>query len=109
MLADGRLHLSGISLLRPHLTVANRETLLKRAVYKSKRQIQEIVAELSPRADIPATIRKLPERRVSAEPTRTAQLGPDLVQQKPDPTTTLPASQGIFRSLQQSPEPSGPL
>ncbi len=75
MLADGRLHLSGISLLRPHLTEANRETVLKRATHKSKRQIQEIVAELSPKADVPATIRKLPERQVrrrtkSGSPTR---------------------------------------
>ena len=77
MLADGRLHLSGISILRRHLTEANRESILKRAAHKSKRQIQEIVAELSPKADVPATIRKLPERQVRAEPSRFRQLGPD--------------------------------
>ena len=100
MLADGRLHLSGISILHPHLTEANRETLLKRAAHKSKRQIQEIVAGLSPRADIPATIRNLPERQVKAEATWTGQLGPDLVRPKGDPTKKLPLLHGIVRSFQ---------
>ena len=63
MLADGRLHLSGIAKLAPCLTEANRETLLARAVGKSKREIEELVAEISPKPDVPATIRKLPERK----------------------------------------------
>jgi hypothetical protein len=35
MLADGRLHLSGIAKLAPHLTRENRDSLLSRAVHKS--------------------------------------------------------------------------
>jgi hypothetical protein len=62
MLADGRLHLSGINRLAPVLTLENRERLLARAVYKSKRQIEEIVAEVTSRPDVPSTMRKLPER-----------------------------------------------
>jgi hypothetical protein len=60
-LASGELHLSGAALLAPHLTVDNREGVLARAVHKSKRQIEELVAELSPRPDVPASIRKLPD------------------------------------------------
>ncbi len=67
MLADGRLHLSGIAKLAPHLTRANREALLERAAHKSKRRIEELVAELAPGADVPALTRKLPEPR-RAEP-----------------------------------------
>ena len=63
MLADGRLHLSGIERLAPHLTEGNREALLKRAEHKSKRQIEELVAELAPRPGAPASMRKLPARR----------------------------------------------
>ena len=63
MLADGRLHLSGIAKLLPHLTETNRETLLARATHQSKRKIEQLVAELSPKPDVPATMRKLPERR----------------------------------------------
>jgi hypothetical protein len=68
MLADGRLHLSGISKLAAVLTIENRDALVARATYKSKREIEEIVAEMAPRPDVPSVIRKLPERAV---PSRT--------------------------------------
>jgi hypothetical protein len=61
MLADGRLHLTAIAKLAPHLTPDNREAVLKRATHCSKRQIEELAAELAPRPDAPALIRKLPE------------------------------------------------
>ena len=64
MLADGRLHLTGIAKLAPHLTPENRDLLLARAVHKSKRQIEELVAELAPRADVPGVLRKLPSRPI---------------------------------------------
>jgi len=69
MLADGRLHLSGIARLAPHLTRENAEGLLKRAVHKSKRQIEELVAELFPRPDAPAMMRKLPATTGQTQPT----------------------------------------
>ncbi len=61
MLADGRLHLTAIAKLAPHLTPDNREAVLERATHCSKRQVEEIAAELAPRPDAPALIRKLPE------------------------------------------------
>jgi hypothetical protein len=79
MLRDGRLCLSGIALLHRHLTEANRETLLKRAAHKSKRQIEELVAEISPKPNVPTSIRKLPPRQGKAKPTQAAVLGPDRV------------------------------
>ena len=79
MLRDGRLHLSGIVRLVPALTRANREALLKRATHKSKRQIEEMVAELRPQPDAPAAIRKLPDRRSRAQPTPSLQLCPGRV------------------------------
>jgi len=78
MLADGRLHLTAIAKLAPHLTPENREALLRRAAHKSKRQIEELIAELAPRPDAPALMRKLPERRAGVTPpTPALQLGPD--------------------------------
>jgi 5-methylcytosine-specific restriction endonuclease McrA len=68
MLADGRLHLTAIAKLAPHLTAQNREALLARAVHKSKREIEELVAERVPRSDVPAVMRKLPERSVVSRP-----------------------------------------
>ncbi len=62
MLADGRLHLTAIAKIAPHLTAENREGLLARAAHKSKREIEELVAEVSPRPDVPAVMRRLPDR-----------------------------------------------
>ena len=43
MLADGRLHLTGIAKLAPHLTPDNRDDLLKRAAHRNRRQIEEFM------------------------------------------------------------------
>ncbi len=56
MLADGRLHLTAIAKLAPHLTPENREELLERATHQTKREIEELVAgcrapSRRPRAD----------------------------------------------------------
>ncbi len=92
MLRDGRLHLSGIGKLAPHLTEENHGALLARAAHRTKRQIEELLAELSPRPDAPPLIRKLPERPRSDVPTPPAmergELGPDRV---PPLTTQQPA------------------
>jgi 5-methylcytosine-specific restriction endonuclease McrA len=61
MVADGRLHLSAIARLAPILTADNRDAVLARATCRSKREVLELVAELSPRTDAPTSIRKLPE------------------------------------------------
>ena len=58
---SGAIHLSGLVLLRDHLTESNHEELVAEAAGKSKRQIQEIVARLAPKPDVPPTIRKLPD------------------------------------------------
>jgi len=63
LLSEGRLHLSGIAKLAPFLTHENRELLLARAVDRSKREIQELVAEIAPRRDAPDLVRRLPDRR----------------------------------------------
>ena len=62
MLRDGRLHLSGIARLAPHLTQQNSEAVLKRASGMSHREIRELVSELEPRPDVAPSVRKLPER-----------------------------------------------
>ena len=66
MLADGRLHLTAIAKLAPHLTPDNREAILERATHCSKRQAEELAAELAPRPDAPALIRRLPEPTLTA-------------------------------------------
>jgi hypothetical protein len=62
MLADGRLHVSGIAVLAPVLTSENRAQLLSRAAHKTKRELEQLVVELAPRPDVPSVVRKVPER-----------------------------------------------
>ncbi|MGD8895343.1 MAG: hypothetical protein PVJ73_04835 [Acidobacteriota bacterium] len=75
MLRDGRLHLSGIARLVPHLTRQNREAVLKRAAGMSHREIRELVRELDPKPDAPTTVRRLPDRAAGKDGGNTLQLG----------------------------------
>jgi 5-methylcytosine-specific restriction endonuclease McrA len=62
-LADGRIHLSGICLLAPHLSADNVEEWIRRATHRRKSEIEEMVGARSCRAaERPAVIRALPPR-----------------------------------------------
>ncbi len=78
MLREGSLHLSAAAKLAPHLTPENRETLLARAAHRSKREVEELIAEVAPRPDALTVIRKLPDRGVAFD--SDAQLGLDRVE-----------------------------
>jgi hypothetical protein len=59
MLADGRLHLTAIVLLSYYLTRSNAEELLGAAVHKSREEIERLLAERFPRADVPTRLRRI--------------------------------------------------
>jgi hypothetical protein len=58
---DGRVHLWGMRLLAPHLTEANHLALIAAAAEKTKREIEQLVADLAPRAPVATVIRSIPE------------------------------------------------
>lgn len=58
-LADGRLHLTGISLVAPHLTEENAAELLAASCHKTKREIQLLLAARFPRPDLPTFMASL--------------------------------------------------
>ena len=60
LVESGAVTLTTVRLLAPHLTGANQRDVLERARHKSKREVELIVATLSPRPDVPSTVRKLP-------------------------------------------------
>jgi hypothetical protein len=64
MIAKGDVHLSGVTLLAPHLTEENHAELLARARHQSKREIEKLVAEIAPRPDVASRVAVLP-RQVS--------------------------------------------
>ncbi len=66
MLADGRLSLSGMRVIGPHLDERNVGERLAEAAGKSKRELAELVARWSPRPDVPARVFKLPPSRGGA-------------------------------------------
>ena len=65
-LTSGRVHLSGLNLLAPHLTADNVEDLLERAAGKSKREIEVLIAEILPRPDVASrmSLARGPRRRL---------------------------------------------
>jgi len=68
LLERGAAHLSGLVLLRDHLTEENHAELLAAASGKSKRAIEALVAARFPKPDAPSRIRKLPTREAPTEP-----------------------------------------
>lgn len=75
MLRDGRLHVTAIARLSPHLTRENWKDVLKRATHRTKREIEELIAELNPKPDVPTRIRKVPVRQPKVQ----SQLVPERV------------------------------
>ena len=51
MLSDGRLHLTGVNFLAPHLTPANAAELLLAAPHRTKAEIEQMLAERFPRTE----------------------------------------------------------
>jgi hypothetical protein len=60
-LRSGKVHLTGLRLLGPHLTEHNHRDVLAQSAGKSKRQIEELVAKLAPQPPVPTMIRRLPQ------------------------------------------------
>jgi hypothetical protein len=56
-LADGRLHLTAVCLLAPHLTPENADELIEAATHRRKSEIEAVLARRFPRLDVPTSVR----------------------------------------------------
>ena len=101
MLGDGRLHLSGIVELAPHLTDANCDEVLARATHKTKAAIKELVAEIAPKPDVPSVVRKLPKRKAKSTSQPKNELRPDGVT-SPTPAPEAPVKPAVVEPLAAS-------
>src|SRR2546425_3665525 len=54
--ADGRLHLSAVVTLAPHLTEDTADELLAAAAHKTRAEIEQLLAQWFPRPDLPARL-----------------------------------------------------
>ncbi len=59
-LGEGSVNLTTVGLLTAHLTPENHRQLLDTTRHKSKRQVEELVAELRPEPPVPGSVRRLP-------------------------------------------------
>jgi 5-methylcytosine-specific restriction endonuclease McrA len=59
-LFSGRLHLTGASLIAPHLTEDNAENLISKAQGKTRREIVKLLITLAPKKEFAPSIRKQP-------------------------------------------------
>jgi len=59
-LAEGRVHLSGLVLLAKYLKTETATELLAAAAHKSKADIERLIAERFPRADVAASVTTIP-------------------------------------------------
>ncbi len=76
--ADGRLHLTAVGLLAPHLTEDTADELLATAIHKSKSEIERLLAERFPRPDVLAWVEGIP---ASPAPKSAGQLAPAQVEE----------------------------
>jgi len=60
-LLDGSVNLTTIRLLARHLTHENHEEMLAAASGRSRREVEELLAQRFPRPPVPPSVRKLPE------------------------------------------------
>jgi hypothetical protein len=65
LLAEGKIHLTTVRLLAPHLTPDNYQRVLDSARGKRKAEVEEIVARTAPRPDAAPVLRKLPTPRIA--------------------------------------------
>jgi hypothetical protein len=75
-LGDGRLHLSAVGLLAPHLTPENADELLAAAAHRTKSEIEELLAKRFPRSETLGLVEALP----ASPPVSDEQLAPGQVE-----------------------------
>jgi hypothetical protein len=59
LLGSGAMSLTAIRLLEPHLTFENYEAVLAKAARRTRREVERLVAELAPRPDAAASVRRV--------------------------------------------------
>ncbi|MFI5007200.1 MAG: hypothetical protein ACHQKZ_07150, partial [Solirubrobacterales bacterium] len=112
LLASGSLSLTSVRLLAPHLSAENHRSVLAKAMHKTRREIEVLVAELAPRPDLPSTVRKLPCRTATRQPSAGPAPSPG-PEHAPDATpapamTTVPSAAGPALGSSPSPLPTTP-
>jgi hypothetical protein len=98
-LADGSLNVTAVRLLAPHLTDDTQRDLFASATGKSRREIEELLARVAPRPDVPFSVRKLPTPVMAPAPVMAASVAVAAPMATPDPATAVPERRPIMAPL----------
>ena len=107
MLAAGSLTVTSVRKLSSHLTPENHEAVLRRAAHRTKEEIAALIAELAPKPDVPASVRKLPVPITPASASTTPDLFPALLDSSQDAVPPLTQPLGA-RCVTGAPTPDLP-
>ena len=99
-LAAGSVTLTAVRMLKRHLTPENHEAVLARASHRTKEEIEVLIAELAPKPDVAASVRKLPVPKTPATMPEMSALVPTLLDASPGASTPL--------TLRLDDSPAGP-
>jgi len=105
MIARGELHLSGIHRLTAHLTPENHEEVLAAAKHKTVRQIEELVAHLAPKPDVPSILRALPNPASTAPALTATSVAHSPAPAVPSDTAVVQPAPGLL-TPRRDPEPT---
>jgi 5-methylcytosine-specific restriction endonuclease McrA len=110
-LASGALSLTTVRLLSRHLTKENHESVLARAVGRRRHEIDALLAELTPRPELPPSVRRLPSvtaGRLPLQPTSQSapagSISPAEVAPEPGPAPPRPVQ--VSRPIVQATAPT---
>ena len=106
-IADGRLSLTVIVKLRPHLTRENWRELLREAVHKTKTEVEHLLAVRFPKPDVATVIRPVVATAVQQASTPVAQLVPEPVASIAPAIDAAPVSRPV-ESTAVAPPPAAP-
>jgi hypothetical protein len=99
MLADGRLTLTAVRLLAPHLTPENHRRVLDAATHHGKREVERQVAALRPLPAVPSIVRKLPTPKPQPLDAPPASGVPDASSRAPATNASTVTPQGLVTPL----------
>ena len=103
MLAEGKIHLTGMGLIAPHLTPENADELMRMATHRRKLEIEQMLAQRFPQPERPATLRPIGATQLApAQPNM-----PDFIRESAaEQVATL--AQGVELVLGRVEEPAPP-
>src|SRR5436190_10769556 len=70
-IAKGEIHLTGVLMIGPHLGGEHHSEVLRRARFRSKRELLRLIAEIDPKPPVPARVEPLGPAR-AGRPTQAA-------------------------------------